>query len=268
MRAASRDSSALLYPVLTAMAAPSGATSRQTSRNTWFFRGQAQFFGYRMAMSHTNGRRDYSRAEYLSDAAVHVLGIGFALIAGPALVALAAIRIGDATTVTALTIYAVTLLAMLTCSALYNMIRVPRWADRLRRLDQSAIYFKIAGTYTPFVVLFPGSPGFLAGIWAVAIAGASLIVFSARRHTGVAIILYLGLGWAGYALGQPLIEGLSGAGAALLVTGGLLYSGGIAFLLWNRLPFHNTIWHVFVLAATCVCYAAIAVEIVGAVPPP
>jgi hemolysin III len=250
------------------MAAPSGATSRQTSRNTWFFRGHAQFFGYRMAMSHTNGHRDYSRAEYLSDAAVHVLGIGFALIAGPALVALAAIRIGDATTVTALTIYAVTLLAMLTCSALYNMIRVPRWADRLRRLDQSAIYFKIAGTYTPFVVLFPGSPGFLAGIWAVAIAGASLIVFSARRHTGVAIILYLGLGWAGYALGQPLIEGLSGAGAALLVTGGLLYSCGIAFLLWNRLPFHNTIWHVFVLAATCVCYAAIAVEIVGAVPPP
>jgi channel protein (hemolysin III family) len=60
---------------------------------------------------------------------------------------------------------------------------VPHWADRLRRLDQSAIYFKIAGTYTPFVVLFPGSPGFFAGIWAVAIAGASLIVFSARRHT-------------------------------------------------------------------------------------
>jgi hemolysin III len=57
-------------------------------------------------MSHVNGRRVYSRAEYLSDAAIHVLGIGFALIAGPALVAIAAIRIGDATTVTALTIYA------------------------------------------------------------------------------------------------------------------------------------------------------------------
>jgi len=219
-------------------------------------------------MSHVNGSRDYSRAEYLSDAAIHVLGIGFALIAGPALVAIAAIRIGDVTTVTALSIYALTLLAMLTCSALYNMIRLPHWADRLRRLDQSAIYFKIAGTYTPFVVLFPGSPGFLAGIWAVAIAGASLIVFSARRRTLVAITLYLGLGWAGYALGQPLIDGLSGAGAALLVTGGLLYTGGIAFLLWHRLPFHNTIWHVFVLAATCVCYAAIAVEVMGAVPGP
>jgi hemolysin III len=219
-------------------------------------------------MSHVNGSRPYSQAEYLSDAAIHVLGIGFALIAGPALVAIAAIRIGDATTVTALTIYALTLLAMLTCSALYNMIRVPQWADRLRRLDQSAIYLKIAGTYTPFVILFPGSPGFLAGIWAVAIAGASMIVFSAKRHTLIAIILYLGLGWAGYALGQPLIDGLSPPGAALLVTGGALYTGGIAFLLWHRLPFHNTIWHVFVLAATCVCYAAIAVEVLGAVPAP
>jgi hemolysin III len=219
-------------------------------------------------MSHVNGSRTYSRAEYLSDAAIHVLGIGFALIAGPILVAIAAIRIGDGTTVSAVLIYALTLLAMLTCSALYNMIRVPNWADRLRRLDQSAIYFKIAGTYTPFVALFPGSPGFLAGIWAVAIAGASLVVFSARRNTLVAIVLYLGLGWAGYALGHPLIEGLSGAGAVLLVTAGLLYTGGIAFLLWHRLPFHNTIWHVFVLAATCVCYAAIALELLGAVPPP
>jgi len=223
---------------------------------------------YAYLMSHVNGSRDYSRAEYLSDAAIHVLGIAFALIAGPALVAIAAIRIGDVTTVTALSIYAVTLLAMLTCSALYNMIRLPHWGERLRRLDQSAIYFKIAGTYTPFVVLFPGSPGFLAGIWAVAIAGASLIVFSTQRRTLVAITLYLGLGWAGYMFGQPLIDGLSGAGMALLVTSGLLYTGGIAFLLWHRLPFHNTIWHLFVLAATCVCYAAIAVEVMGAVPAP
>jgi hemolysin III len=218
-------------------------------------------------MSHVNGTRAYSRAEYLSDAAIHVLGIGFALVAGPILVALAALRIGDATTVTAVAVYAATLLAMLTCSALYNMIRRPAWSDRLRRLDQSAIYLKIAGTYTPFVVLFPGSPGFLAAIWGVALAGASMIVFSARKRTLAALVLYLGLGWAGVVWGQPLISGLSPAGMVLLTTGGLLYTGGVAFLLWHRLPFHNTIWHVFVLAATCVCYAAIAVELSAAIPP-
>ena len=218
-------------------------------------------------MSHVHGQRPYSRAEYLSDAAIHILGIGFALIAGPILVAVAAIRVGDASTITAVTIYALTLTAMLICSALYNMIRLPAWSDRLRRLDQSAIYLKIAGTYTPFVILFPGSPGFLAGIWAVALAGVSLIVFSARRHTLLAIALYLSLGWAGLALGQPLMEQITPTGAILLLTGGLLYSGGVAFLLWHRLPFHNTIWHVFVLAATCVCYGAIAVELLAAVPP-
>ncbi len=215
-------------------------------------------------MSHVNGSRIYSRAEYLSDAAIHALGIGFALIAGPTLVGIAAVRSGDLTTITALTIYAVTLLAMLICSALYNLVRMPGWSDWLRRLDQSAIYFKIAGTYTPFVILFPGTPGFLAGIWAVALAGASIIVFSTKRHTMLAIALYLALGWAGFALGHPLISGLSGVAATLLITGGVLYTLGILFLLWQRLPFHNTIWHVFVLAATCVCYASIAVEVLGA----
>ena len=219
-----------------------------------------------MWMSHVVGRRPYTRAEYLSDAAIHVLGIAFALVAGPALVAVAALRIGDTTTVLAVSLYALSLLAMLTCSGLYNMIRAPDWANRLRRLDQSAIYFKIAGTYTPLVILFPGSPGFLAGIWAVAIGGASLIVLSARNLTLVAIVLYLGLGWAGLAFGHPMIDGLSARSGLLVMTGGILYSAGIAFLLWHRLPFHNTIWHVFVLAATAACYAAIAGELLAITP--
>ncbi|GAA5074025.1 hemolysin III family protein [Roseibacterium beibuensis] len=212
-------------------------------------------------MSHVAGPRPYSRAEYISDAAIHVVGIGAALIAGPILVALAAIRIGDAPTVTATTIYAITLLAMLSCSALYNMIRRPEWADRLRRLDQSAIYFKIAGTYTPFVALMPGSPGFLAAIWGVAAAGASIVIFSTRKRMLIALVLYLGLGWAGAVMGGPLVSGLSSWGVTLLATGGILYSAGVVFLMWHKLPFHNTIWHGFVLAATIACYAAICVEL-------
>ena len=217
-------------------------------------------------MSHVAGPRPYSRAEYISDAVIHVGGIAAALIAGPILVALAAIRIGDATTVTAIAVYAVTLLAMLSCSALYNMIRRPEWADRLRRLDQSAIYFKIAGTYTPIVALMPGSPGFLAAIWGVAAAGASIVIFSSRKRMLIALVLYLGLGWAGAVMGGPLLSGLSGWGVALLATGGILYSAGVVFLMWHKLPFHNTIWHVFVLAATIACYAAICIELLGHAP--
>ena len=97
----------------------------------------------------------------------------------PVLITLAAVWFGDATTVIAAVVYGVSLLAMLVCSAVYNMTPRPAWKDLLRRLDQSAIYVKIAGTYTPFAVLTGSHAGFfLAGVWGAAIAGASLILFS------------------------------------------------------------------------------------------
>jgi hemolysin III len=215
-------------------------------------------------MSKPGRIRAYSRAEYLSDAAVHVTGIGAALVGGPVLVALAAIWTGDANLTLAIGIYAAAMLAMLVCSALYNMIPRPDWADRLRRLDQSAIYLKIAGTYTPFIALSAGHTGLLAIIWGGAVAGASIIILSMRRRLGLAIGLYLGLGWACVVWGWPMLAALTGVGFWLLVGGGLLYSAGVVFLLWSRLPHHNTIWHVFVLAATALCYAAIMVELAAA----
>lgn len=208
--------------------------------------------------------RVYSRAEYLSDAAVHVLGVLAALIAAPVMVTLTAVWIGDPGAVSAITVYAVTLIAMLSCSAFYNMIRAEDWKPVLRRIDQSAIYMKIAGTYTPFIILTGAHMGwFLAAIWAVAGAGAAMILFGSERVKPFAIVLYLGLGWAGALWGGPLMESLSTAGFVLLVIGGILYSVGVLFLLWHRLPFHNTIWHVFVLAATMLCYASLFVELAG-----
>ncbi len=204
----------------------------------------------------------YSRAEYVSDAVIHVSGIAFALVGGPVIVTLAALWIGEAGIVGAMGIYVITLLAMLTCSALYNMVTVPGWKTVLRRIDQSAIYFKIAGTYTPFVILSGSHAGwFLTGIWGVAIGGASLVLFAPGRFKWLAIAAYLALGWAGVVGGGPLVWSLSGPVLILLLVGGGLYTAGVAFLVWERLPFHNTIWHVFVLAATVVCYAALVVEL-------
>ncbi len=204
----------------------------------------------------------YSRAEYLSDAVIHVSGIAFALVGGPVLVTLAALMVGDPGLVGATGVYVVTLVAMLTCSALYNMVTVAAWKDVLRRIDQGAIYFKIAGTYTPFVILSGSHAGlFLTAIWGVAIGGASLVLFAPGRFKWLAISAYLALGWAGIVGGGPLVWSLSGPVLVLLLIGGGLYTAGIAFLVWERMPFHNTIWHVFVLAATAVCYAALVVEL-------
>lgn len=204
----------------------------------------------------------YSRAERLSDAAVHVTGIALGLIGVPVLVTLAAIRVWDAGTLTAVVVYGLTLICMLICSAIYQMSQASGRRDFLRRLDQSAIYLKIAGTYTPFAVLTGTSAGvFLAGIWSAALAGAAMILFGSDRLRRPSLVLYLVIGWAGVVAARPVFDAIDPASFRLVLAGGCLYTLGVVFFLWERLPFHNTIWHVFVLAATALIYAAVVVEI-------
>ena len=154
------------------------------------------------------------------------------------------------------------MIAMFACSAIYNMVSLPDRKDFLRRIDQSAIYVKIAGSYTPFAVLTGTHAGFfLTGVWGAALAGASLILFAPSRMKWASIALYLAMGWAVVLIGRPLIDGLTPTGLALILAAGVIYTAGLIFFLWERLPFHNTIWHVFVLAASFVLYAALLVEL-------
>ncbi len=206
----------------------------------------------------------YSRAERLSDAAVHVAGILLSLMAAPVLVTLAAVWLHDRGLVIAASVYGLSLIAMLCCSALYHMTPAPEWKDHLRRLDQSAIYLKIAGTYTPFAVMSgPQAMPFLAGLWAAAAAGVSIKLIAPRQLFGLTVALYLAMGWAAVVVGGPILERMTPEGFRLVVLGGGLYTVGVLFLIWERLPFHNTIWHVFVLTASLLLYAALLIEMAG-----
>ena len=123
---------------------------------------------------------------------------------------------------------------------------------------------KIAGSYTPFAVLTGTHAGsFLSSVWGAALAGASLRLFSGARLKWASILLYLAIGWVGALIGGPLVAALTPTGFALILAAGCIYTAGVVFFLWERLPFHNTIWHVFVLAASFVLYAAVMVELSG-----
>jgi hemolysin III len=207
-------------------------------------------------------RPAYSRAEFVSDAVVHLAGLAMALMAVPVLIVLTATLRGDGPALLGVTVYGVAMVAMIGCSALYNMTPGTARAWLYQRLDHSAIYIKIAGTYTPFTLLSGHGLALTAGVWGAAALGVGLKILSPERFRWAALALYLGMGWAGIVAGQALIAALPGPVLALMVAGGILYTAGVAFYLWERLPFHTTIWHVFVLTATFVFYAAVVTLVV------
>ncbi len=208
-------------------------------------------------------RLDYTEPERSSDAFVHVLGVGIALIAVPVLIAVAVVLHGKTTAIVGVSLYGLAMFAMLVCSALYNMTWEARRKAFYRHLDHTAILCKIAATYTPFMMLSPGGGGWLLpGLWGAAIAGAGMRIMAPDRLKLVAVALALGMGWAGLFAGDAFFAGLSTAVIVLIVAGGCLYTVGVGFFLFERLPFHYTIWHVFVLAATLVFYAAVMLHLV------
>ncbi len=207
-------------------------------------------------------RSGYSRAENRSDAVVHVSGIAIGLVAAPVLIGLAVMLQHDPAAIAGTSVYGVAMVAMLVCSALYNMARHARRRAFFRHLDHTAIFIKIAATYTPFVVLSGGQGAWLlTGLWGAAAAGSGLRLFVPDWKV-IACAIALGMGWAGVFAGSDFFGALSTAVIVLIVTGGALYSIGVAFFLFDRLPFHYTIWHLFVLAATAVFYAAVTLHLV------
>ncbi|MEM9198265.1 MAG: hemolysin III family protein [Pseudomonadota bacterium] len=212
--------------------------------------------------------REAHRIERIADAAVHVAGIGLALVSLPILLTLAAVWDGSAATMLALSVYAACVLATLGLSGAYNMIRTHRIRPILRRLDHASIYLKIAGTQTPFAVLAGGasSAWLLTGVWCAAATGALAKIARSEGWEGLSIALYLALGWAGVLLIPDMWADLSGVAFILMLAGGALYSVGVIFHLWDSLPYQNAIWHGFVLAATFVFYSAVMVQVVQAAP--
>ncbi|GAB1379329.1 PAQR family membrane homeostasis protein TrhA [Pararhodobacter aggregans] len=208
-------------------------------------------------------RTAYSKAEQVSDAVVHVAGLMLVLMAVPVLIVLTALYRGDAASITGVSVYGGALIAMILFSALYNIGETSGYGTAkewlLRRLDHSAIYLKIAGTYTPFTLLSGHGVALTLGVWGAALAGIALKIVSPERFKWIALALYLGMGWAGVVAGGPLFAALPTAVLVLMAVGGGLYTLGVVFYLWRRLPFHYTIWHVFVLAASFVFYSAVLV---------
>jgi len=201
----------------------------------------------------------YSIGEEIANSVTHGVGLILA-IAGLAVLTAFASRLGNAWHVVSCTIFATTLILQYTFSTLYHSIQLPRAKSVMRVLDHSAIFLLIAGTYTPFMLVnLRGTWGWtLFGIvWSLALLGVLFQVSLLRRWQGISLALYIGMGWVIVIAIKPMIASVAPGGLILLLLGGLAYTSGVVFYLWERLHYNHAIWHGFVLAGSILHFFAV-----------
>ena len=194
----------------------------------------------------------------------HWAGAVFALIG---LIALLIVGWGTPTKVISLIIYGVSLIFLFSASATYHMVVVKDKAlEIFRKIDHAAIYFLIAGTYTPFCVnAFTGfwKWGMLIIIWSLALIGIGVKVFIIRVPRWLNAGIYLAMGWMSVAASGQFLAVLPAWVLVWLIIGGIFYTlGAIIYItkIFNFVPgvfgFHE-VWHIFVLLAAAAHFVAV-----------
>lgn len=204
-------------------------------------------------------RRAQTRGEEVANAVSHGVGLLLAVVATPVLVLVAARR-GGAADVVGGAVFGGTMIALYLASTLYHAFPEGRAKARLQRLDHSAIFLLIAGTYTPFTlgVLGGGWGWSLFGVvWGLAAAGIGLKLLAGVRWPVASTALYVAMGWLVLVAIRPLWEALPGVAIAYLVAGGVAYTAGVAFYAAPKLRYAHFIWHLFVMAGTALHFVAV-----------
>ncbi len=213
------------------------AFSAQYPDRTWWHRG-----------------KPYSRLELIGDAVIHCIGLTITIAIGGFLVAAAGMKTAPGEW-PMICVYVGSLLLVLSVSLAFNMAPVTPIKRLLARFDQAAIFLLIAGTYTPLLALLGNTPTgtiMLIVIWSAALLGIALKLIVPQHFGRLALVLYLGIGWSGVVIFQSLASVLEPDTLLMIVAGGVAYSSGIIFHLWERLRFHNVIWHCFVVAGASI----------------
>lgn len=193
--------------------------------------------------------------EELANAITHGVGVILSIV-GLVLLVVVGARHGDAWHVVSGAIFGTALVALYTASTLYHSVRRPGAKQVLRKFDHAGIFLLIAGTYTPFLLVsLRGLWGWsLFGVvWGLGLTGMALKFWLAGRFRVLSTAVYIVMGWIVLIALRPLTAAVPSQGVWLLVAGGFCYTGGAAFYLATRLPYHHAVWHLFVLAGS-ICH--------------
>ncbi len=205
--------------------------------------------------------RPQTMGEEIANAISHGLGFLLAVASLPILVTHMLAK-GSAINVVAVCVFSGTMMLLYFVSTLFHALPEGRAKVHLNRLDHSAIYLFIAGSYTPFMLgALNGVWGWsLFGVvWAAAAVGVTAKLLNRFKHPLLSTGLYVAMGWVAVIAAGPMMERVSTAGIVWLVVGGLSYTlGAVVFLLDNRVRYAHFVWHLFVLfGSTCHFFAVL-----------
>jgi hemolysin III len=210
-------------------------------------------------METKSGDTGFSLKQETVHSIIHAFGILFGIVSIPVLTALAA-KNTNVPAIVGASIYGFSFLMLFSFSTLYHGFQQPQIKRVLEIFDHISIYFLIAGTYTPFLLIYLREPfgiTLLSVLWGLTILGIFFKIFFTGRFEIVSVIIYLLMGWILFAGGRRFISAMPAEVMTFIAIGGGLYSIGVIFYLWKGFTWSHAVWHFFVLVAALCHYVAV-----------
>lgn len=207
---------------------------------------------------------DYTPAEERFNQLTHGLGVLIGLIAVPYLIYCAST--GSWSVFWGAVVFGCSFLLIFTASTLYHSFQDPRIRHWLRILDHIAIYVMIAGSYTPFVLIYVNNAvGYtiLGVLWSLTLLGIFFKIFYVGRFEKLSVGIYILMGWMLIFGARSFYNNLPDFTLWPIAIGGLLYTAGVIFYRWDSLRHNHGIWHLFVLSASLFHFAAVYWSVIG-----
>lgn len=201
----------------------------------------------------------FTKKEEIANSITHGFGALLSIAALVILVISASLN-GDAWHIVSFTLYGSTMVLLYLASTLVHSFPPGKTKHIFDIFDHSAIYFFIAGTYTPFLLIaIKGAIGWtLFGIvWGLAIFGTVFKVFFVDRFLHLSTVLYVVIGWLIVFAWKPLVAAIPTYAIVVLVIGGIIYSVGAIFYVWRGFHYHHAVWHIFVIAGSVLHFIAV-----------
>jgi len=197
--------------------------------------------------------------EELANGISHILGVLFCLIGMPFLIA-KAFEQHNLVTESSVIIFGIGMLLVYSFSSLYHLSQKEKTKERLKIADHISIYYLIAGTYSPLMVIFLEKETaliFLGIMWSIVLLGTFFKIFYVNRFKFVSVALYLLMGWMIVFVIKPLWGVIPLSVFLWILAGGLSYTAGVYFYVKSYKNYFHVIWHFFVLFGTVFHYVAV-----------